>query len=423
MNSPVDAGPPVDAPSGTPSVALSPLSGRPPAGAPTRGRAARILRNGTLFAVGSALLIYSAVWLLIFAVLALGPLGLLVYAALLGAALAVVAPLLLVRYRTEVRRPLAAIGRWVDRRVHAIVVTGQTATGTGNASWWQRLMQVLGIHAVWNRAARVWVLLGLGVALALVWAFGVVFVQVITGGTLTGTDLRVLNLVALLRTPTLDQAMYVLTYLGSVPTVIAVTAVGVGIALLTRRYADALLILVAPIVGGLFVEIVKLIVERPRPPLVDARIVATGISFPSGHATVATVLFGTLAYLLLRHFSTWPGPLRAAIAVAAAVLIFGIGLSRIYLGVHYPSDVLAGWVAGAIWLVLVDVTGHVAEQTSPVQPLSSPRRALATAGSVIVIAGAVASLVALYPPLPPPPALPVAAPVVLAPDGPDGVET
>ncbi len=161
----------------------------------------------------------------------------------------------------------------------------------------------------------------------------------------------------------------------------------------------------------------KLLVARPRPPLADARIVADGFSFPSGHATVCAMLYGTLAYLLLRQIRAWPLIVRAAVAVFTALLIFAIGLSRIYLGVHYPSDVLAGWTAGALWLVLLEVLGNV-WQTTPAPPLATPapplatlRRALAALGSAVLVVGALAALVAVYPTLPPPPRRPPPCPL------------
>ncbi len=193
MNSRVDVGPPAEPPSrsAAPPAGESPSVPLPPAPSPTTvprrdgqmtRRVARVVRTGALFVVGGALLVYIAVWALLFAVLTLGSLGLLAYTAVLGAILAIIVPLLLVRYGAEVRRPLAAIGRWIGGRAHAGGAVAQPAPGASETSWRQRVLRLLGIHAVWSRTARLWALLGLGVALALIWSFAVLLFQVASGG-------------------------------------------------------------------------------------------------------------------------------------------------------------------------------------------------------------------------------------------------
>jgi undecaprenyl-diphosphatase len=93
----------------------------------------------------------------------------------------------------------------------------------------------------------------------------------------------------------------------------------------------------------------KLLLDRPRPPE-DGRLVhAASESLPSGHATTAVVVIGALVVL------AWPGRTlasRTAMAAAATLWVGAVGLTRIYLGVHWFSDVLAGWLVGAAWLAL-----------------------------------------------------------------------
>jgi undecaprenyl-diphosphatase len=101
--------------------------------------------------------------------------------------------------------------------------------------------------------------------------------------------------------------------------------------------------------GGLLDGVLKLVIRRPRPPYADAFLQHFSWSFPSGHAMGSLIGYGMLAYVLML---LWIHRRSAQIAVAlgAALLIVAIGLSRLYLGVHYFSDVVGGYAAGVLWL-------------------------------------------------------------------------
>jgi undecaprenyl-diphosphatase len=109
------------------------------------------------------------------------------------------------------------------------------------------------------------------------------------------------------------------------------------------------LILFLFVLGGSEVlnVVAKALFHRERPEF-HRLIQETGYSFPSGHSMGAFSLYGVLAYLLWKHIPTWWG--RLVLVLASGTLILAIGISRIYLGVHYPSDVLGGYLASAFWL-------------------------------------------------------------------------
>lgn len=109
-----------------------------------------------------------------------------------------------------------------------------------------------------------------------------------------------------------------------------------------------LILFVGVVVGSaLLNESLKLIFQRARPTL--HRIIdANGYSFPSGHSMAAFSLYGIVAYLLWKHLGNTAG--RVALLLASALVIAAIGISRIYVGVHYPSDVLGGYLASGCWL-------------------------------------------------------------------------
>jgi membrane-associated phospholipid phosphatase len=116
-----------------------------------------------------------------------------------------------------------------------------------------------------------------------------------------------------------------------------------------RRGADALFVVGTMAGAATLFTGIKRLLDRPRPPVVDHLVAASNESLPSGHATMAVAVLGSLVVL------AWPG--RGALARAAMVaVVVGwagvVGLTRIYLGVHWFSDVLAGWLVGAAWLAL-----------------------------------------------------------------------
>jgi membrane-associated phospholipid phosphatase len=99
---------------------------------------------------------------------------------------------------------------------------------------------------------------------------------------------------------------------------------------------------------GVAVTVVKLVVARHRPPMPYTAITADGYSFPSGHATGMTV-WALVAGWMISHWIVRSWNTRVAVWTAVLVIIGGVGFTRIYLGVHYLSDVIAGWVLGAAW--------------------------------------------------------------------------
>ena len=147
--------------------------------------------------------------------------------------------------------------------------------------------------------------------------------------------------------PWFEEAMRDITALGSAPAlVIAVLAV-VGFLLLAKAWRPAIFTLVASGGGLVLSSLLKYAVDRPRPDLVPHGNLIYTSSFPSGHAMISAVVYLTLAALVTRLIER--KRLKGYALSVAIILTFLVGVSRIYLGVHWPSDVLAGWAAGAAW--------------------------------------------------------------------------
>lgn len=141
-----------------------------------------------------------------------------------------------------------------------------------------------------------------------------------------------------------------ITSLGGAAVLILMTAAVIGFLLIDGKQAAATFVLASVAGGSLLSTILKLIIARPRPTVVPHLVEVSSASFPSGHAMLSAVVYLTLGALLSRV----EGPPRVKIYVlsVAILLTFLVGVSRVYLGVHWPTDVLAGWCAGAAWATL-----------------------------------------------------------------------
>jgi undecaprenyl-diphosphatase len=145
----------------------------------------------------------------------------------------------------------------------------------------------------------------------------------------------------------LEEAVRDITALGSV-TVLSLMVGGVcGYLTVRRQYRDLRFLLIVVIGAAMLSFVLKESFGRTRPTIVDPLVVVTSKSFPSGHALLSTVVYLTMGTLLARLARYWRS--RLLILGLALILPLLVGLSRIYLGVHYPTDVLGGWIVGGIW--------------------------------------------------------------------------
>ena len=141
--------------------------------------------------------------------------------------------------------------------------------------------------------------------------------------------------------------MLFVTALGDPPTVVTIFVATIAWLGMKRRYSDGIRFLII-CAGGVSINLVmKLFFAKPRPELWTRLISETSFSFPSGHAVGSMVVYGFIAYILAKEL---PGYLKPVYTIAS-VLIIAIGFSRLYLGVHYPTDIIAGYGVGVLWLI------------------------------------------------------------------------
>jgi undecaprenyl-diphosphatase len=139
-----------------------------------------------------------------------------------------------------------------------------------------------------------------------------------------------------------------ITSLGSVVVVCIVAGTFIGYLLLRRERGSAILMLVSAAGGLVLNDVLKMIFGRPRPDLDLPSIRVFTSGFPSGHASLSAAAYLMMAIVLTPRA---PAPVQKYMMGVAIFLVFLIGMTRIYLGVHYPTDVLAGWCVGTSWML------------------------------------------------------------------------
>ena len=242
----------------------------------------------------------------------------------------------LARHEAEVRR------RWQGVITHPWVVNARRRTAPLRAFIEARLSPqgYLGLRLT----------LGALVLVAASWVFGGIAKSVVARQPLTVVDAELAAWLHARVTSGLTTVMLGLSALGS-PPVVSVFASLLALAFLWRRLWRWLLALILTVPGGMLLNVLlQSAFHRTRPQLSNPILTVTSYSFPSGHAMAATVFYGFLAALALSRFSAWRWRVLAVLVAGFVILL--VAFSRLYLGVHYLSDVLAAMAEGVAWLAL-----------------------------------------------------------------------
>ena len=216
---------------------------------------------------------------------------------------------------------------------------------------------------------------GIGGALlvaACLWIFAAIADAIPERGGLVHFDQFAERWLQLHGTETGESIFSYVSLLGA-PVLIAVITIAILAYAYRRDWRRAVGLLTASAGGALLNYLLKMVFHRGRPEFATEFISRSTWSFPSGHAMDSVAGYGFLVFLLLQHPHSTAR--RRAIIVAYLVLVGAVGYSRVYLGVHYASDVIGGWVAGAAWLV-VCMTGYrlPLSRTSSSAALADPPR-------------------------------------------------
>ena len=184
----------------------------------------------------------------------------------------------------------------------------------------------------------------------------------------------------------LNVAAVDVTSLGSTTVLGIIVILVCGLFLSFRRWREAAMLLLASGGGLVITTLLKDLFQRDRPPAILHAVRAINASFPSGHAALSATVFLTLG-ALIAHFAE-RRRVRVYALAAAVILSVLVGCSRVYLGVHWPTDVLAGWCVGSAWALLWwtaaiawERTGHGRLSTGPIQTIEAEDGAILSEGS------------------------------------------
>jgi len=208
-----------------------------------------------------------------------------------------------------------------------------------------------------------------------VWIFALLADAVMEGGTQAFDRTLLLAMrrkpdLAPLGPPGVQEAARDVTALGGVVVLSLVTGIAAGFLALDGKGRMALFVCGSVASGVAMATILKDVFQRPRPDLVPHSVYAAHTSFPSGHSMMSAVTYLTLGALLARSHER--KRVKAFWLLASVLVMVLVGVSRVYLGVHWPTDVLAGWTAGAVWALLCWLVARYLQRRHSIERAPEP---------------------------------------------------
>ncbi|WP_437828352.1 phosphatase PAP2 family protein [Niallia taxi] len=207
-------------------------------------------------------------------------------------------------------------------------------------------------YTLLNKSEKKLTLKYVSTILTIVFLFILVFLFVsyqIRGAEIIAFDKNIIEFVQSYQTDATTRWTSILTDFGSIKFIAIAIAVGAVLLCLYKKYYLAIFLICVPGIGGLLNKFLKWIFKRERPDILPL-ITEHGYSFPSGHSMGSLIFYGSAAYVLLHIWKT--NGKKVATVLIACFLILMIGTSRIYLGVHYPTDIVGGYAVGSAFLLV-----------------------------------------------------------------------
>ncbi|GMA97285.1 phosphatase PAP2 family protein [Pelosinus sp. IPA-1] len=201
--------------------------------------------------------------------------------------------------------------------------------------------------AIERRWPALYIVVSLGISALMLTVFGILAWETLFHNEMVLFDDSFVWLIRYFANPSLDKIMIIITDIGFGTSYIVIVAITLLLLAYLKRWRELGALTICLAGGALLSYLLKILFHRTRPDLFRV-VQETGYSFPSGHALATMCFYGMVAFLIMRIIDSWRG--RLTVMTLAVVLSMLIGISRIYLGVHYPTDVIAGYAAGSMWL-------------------------------------------------------------------------
>lgn len=218
-------------------------------------------------------------------------------------------------------------------------------------SWRERLSSFIGARLDPKAYLGLHFTVAVAVGTLGIWLFSALLDAVLDNATLVRFDMASDLWIHQRVTPTGLEIFNWITRMGSPPAMVALVVVG-AIVLWRQGRRTALVAWIAAFAGGAVIDaVLKVVVHRKRPVYGAAYLSGHSYSFPSGHAMGSFIGIGMVLYLLGMYWHPRHA-VRLGTRLAGAAFVLVVGISRLYLGVHYPSDILGGWAAGAVWMAV-----------------------------------------------------------------------
>lgn len=198
-----------------------------------------------------------------------------------------------------------------------------------------------------RRWPALYIVASLGISALMLTAFAILAWETLFHNEMVLFDDSFVWLIRYFANPALDKIMITITDIGFGTSYIVIVTCTLLLLGYLKRWREWGALAICLTGGALLSFLLKILFHRTRPDLFRV-VQETGYSFPSGHALATMCFYGMVAYLIMRTIDSWRG--RLTVMTLAIILSMLIGISRIYLGVHYPTDVIAGYAAGSMWL-------------------------------------------------------------------------